>query len=594
MQYKSIEYIPKIEPDSLEVLSLIYTPGVGHACMAIKENDGLSYMYTNRENSVAVLSFDYEKSLKRAIFLKDTLNIDAYPFEVSLPSPLAANPLLGELASHRREGVGLPTEGGKCASAHPPIPSPLAGEGDFSMRSTSIRKMGEGYKDILKLVVENIYPNFCGIDLTLISDEVKNIDFDVEIPVLKSVTCHPHPQPQPLGNDTQSFPRQSPQGRREQNSDPQPFVDIMDFFKPFSKNIFHFDINMLQGDFKQQSLQLREKAGGVIESRLTDESQKKAVAIVSDGSAVLGFGNIGAEAGIPVMEGKSVLFKSLGGVNAIPLCLKTQKTEEIIKIVQALKNSFSGVNLEDISAPRCFDIEKELIETLDIPVFHDDQHGTAIVVLAALLNALSVAKKKIDALKIVISGAGAAAQAVSKLLLAAGATNIIHTNRKGIVYSNPDNEPHLEELAKLTNKNNLQGNLEDALVGADVFIGLSTAGVLRPVVITKMNEKPIIFALANPTPEIMPDEAKAAGAFIVATGRSDFENQITNSIAFPGLFRGLLDNNIKKVTEKIKLNCAIAIASLIKDEDLTTTNILPNALDPKVVFAVANRLGSKK
>lgn len=493
MQYNSIEFIPKIEPDSLEVLSLIYTPGVGHACMAIKENDGLSYMYTNRENQVAVISFEYQASLKRAIFLKDTLNIDAYPFE--------------------------------CA------------------------------KKDLKLVIENIYPNFCGIDLTLISDEVQDIEFDVEIPVLKKSG-----------------------------------VDIMDFFKPFSKNIFQFNLDMLQGDFKEQSLQLREKAGGVIESRLTDEPQKKPVAIVSDGSAVLGFGNIGAEAGIPVMEGKSVLFKALGGVNAISLCLKTQQTEEIVKIVQALKNSFSGINLEDISAPRCFDIEKELIETLDIPVFHDDQHGTAIVVLAALLNALTVAKKKIDAVKIVISGAGAAAQAVSKLLMSAGAQDIIHTNRKGIVYSSPENEAHLEKLAKLTNKENLRGTLEDALVGADVFIGLSTAGVLKAEFIKKMKENPIIFALANPTPEIMPDEAKAAGASIIATGRSDFDNQINNSLAFPGLFRGILDNDIKKITQEIKLNCAIAIASLIKDEDLTPTNILPNALDPKVVFAVANRL----
>lgn len=521
MQYKAIEFIPKIEPDSLELLSLIYTPGVGHACMEIKENDGLSYMYTNRENSVAVLSFDYEKSLKRAIFLKNTLNIDAYPFEISLPSP-------------------------------------LAGEGEVPGERASQRNSGEGYKSILKLVVENIYPNFCGIDLTLVVEDVKDIGFDVEIPVLKKSG-----------------------------------VDIMDFFKPFSKNIFQFDLNMLQGSFKEKSLALREKAGGVIESSLTEDPQKKAVAIISDGSAVLGFGNIGAEAGIPVMEGKSVLFKSLGGVNAIPLCLKTQNTEEIIKIVQALKNSFSGINLEDISAPRCFDIEKELIETLDIPVFHDDQHGTAIVVLAALLNALTVAGKKIDEVKIVFSGAGAAAQAVAKLFLKAGAKDIILVNRKGTVYSNPENEPHLEEIAKITNKSNLQGTLEDALIGADVFVGLSTAGVLEPKFIKSMHEKPIIFALANPTPEIMPDEAKEEGAFIVATGRSDFDNQINNSLAFPGLFRGLLDHNIKKITDEIKLECAIAIASLIKDEDLSPTNILPNALDPNVVYAVANRLSKK-
>lgn len=491
--YRAIEFVPKIEPESLEILSLIYTPGVGEACMKIKENDGLSYLYTNRENQVAVLSFDYEKSLKRAMFLKDTLNIDAFPFETE--------------------------------------------------------------KESLALVVNNIYPQFCGIDLTLISDEVKDMEFNIEIPILK-----------------------------------QSGVDIKEFFKPFSKNIFMFDIKKLPGDFKEQALYLREKAGGVIESKLSEAQNQKPVVILTDGSAVLGFGNIGAQAGLPVMEGKAVIFKALGGVNAIPLCVKTQDPEEIIKIAQALKSSFAGINLEDICAPKCFDIEKELIETLDIPVFHDDQHGTAVIVLAALLNALSVAGKKLDEVKIVISGAGAAAQAVSKLLLNAGAKDIIHTNRKGIVHSSPENEFHLQELAKITNINNLTGTLEDALVNADVFIGLSTAGVLKSEFVKKMKKDPIIFALANPTPEIMPDEAKAAGAFIVATGRSDFDNQINNSLVFPGLFRGVLDNNIKKITDEIKLECAIAIASLIKDEDLSQTNILPNALDPSVVGVIVNRL----
>lgn len=495
MQYNSIDFVPKIEPDSLEILSLIYTPGVGYACTEIAQNDGLSYMYTNRENSIAVLSFDYEKSLKRAIFLKSALNIDAYPFEVKA--------------------------------------------------------------DALKLVVENIYPNFCGIDLTLIAESVENIDFDIEIPVMKKAGA-----------------------------------DIMDFFKPFSKNIFMFDIEKLQGTFKEQALSLREKAGGVIESQLSQEMPThKPVAIVSDGTAVLGFGNIGPEAGLPVMEGKAVLFKSLGGVNAIPLCLKTQKPEEIIKITQALQNSFSGINLEDISAPRCFDIEKELIETLNIPVFHDDQHGTAIVVLAALLNALSVAKKQIDKVNIVISGAGAAAQAVSKLIRKSGAQNITHTDKDGIVYKGREiNDSHLESLAEVTNKQGLKGGLDVAIKGADVFIGLSAAGVLKPEFIKTMVTNPIVFALANPTPEIMPDVAKDAGAFIVATGRSDFDNQINNSLAFPGLFKGILDNAIKKITDEIKLECAVAIASLIKDEDLSPTNILPNALDPRVVGAIANRL----
>jgi len=515
MQYSSVEFIPKIEPESLEILSLIYTPGVGHACMEIKDNVEDSFVYTNRSNSVAVLSFDYEKSLKRAIFLKSTLNIDAYPFEVN-------------------------------------IPAPLEGEGE--------RSSGGG---LLKLIIENIYPGFCGIDLTLIEDEVKSIYFEVSIPVMKTSG-----------------------------------VNIEEFFKPVSKNIFNFKPDMLSGDFKEQSLQLRKRAGGVMESMLSEEKHRPPIAIITDGTAVLGFGNIGPEAGLPVMEGKAVIFKALGGVNAIPLCLKTQKTEEIIQITQALKNSFSGINLEDISAPRCFDIEKELIKTLDIPVFHDDQHGTAVIVTAALLNALSVARKKIDAIKIVISGAGAAAQAVSKLLLTAGAKDIIHTNSKGIVYKgNPKNDAYLEELAGITNKGNLQGSLEDALSqnnGADVFIGLSTAGVLKGEFIKKMKKNPIIFALANPVPEIMPDEAKEAGAFIVATGRSDFDNQINNSLVFPGLFRGLLDNGIKKVTNEIKIECALAIASLIKDKDLTPTNILPNALDPSVVGIIVNRLAKFK
>lgn len=496
MQYKSIEFVPKIEPDSLEVLSLIYTPGVGEACMKIKENDGLSYIYTNRENSIAVISFDYEQSLKRSIFLKSTLNIDAYPFVID------------------------------------------------DLRN-------------LKLVIENIEFNFCGIDLTLISDEVNDIKFNVEIPVL-----------------TKSG------------------VDIMEFFKPFSKNIFKFDINQLEGTFQEQALYLREKAGGVIESQLSEEPHQKPVAIVSDGTAVLGFGNIGAAAAIPVMEGKAVIFRALGGVSAISLCLKTQKPDEIIKIVTALKTSFSGINLEDISAPRCFDIERELVDTLDIPVFHDDQHGTAIVVLAALLNALSVEKKEIGKVKIIISGAGAAAQAVSKLLLCAGAKYIVHTDSKGIVYKGRnENNEYLEKLAERTNLEGLRGTLEDALKYSEVFIGLSVAGVLKPEFIEEMNPRPIIFALANPTPEIMPEDAKNAGAYIVATGRSDFDNQINNSLAFPGLFRGLLTHKIQKITDEIKLECAIAIASLVKDDELSPTKIIPMALDARVVQIIVNRLG---
>lgn len=494
MQFSSIEFIPKVEPDDLEVLSLIYTPGVGQACLKIKDDVANSYIYTNRSNSVAVVSFNYEKSLKRAIFLKNTLNIDAYPFETD--------------------------------------------------------------KKNLKLVVDNIYPNFCGIDLTLVAEDAKKTKFDCPIPILKEVG-----------------------------------VNIEEFFNPVSKNIFMFDPDKLDGDFKEKALYLREKAGGVLESAVSCDLNTKPVAVFTDGSAVLGFGNIGAEAGLPVMEGKAVLFRSLGAVNAIPLCLRTQDSNEIIEIAKALQNSFSGINLEDISAPRCFEIEKILLEKLDIPVFHDDQHGTAIVVLAAFLNAIAVAKKRIERVKVVISGAGAAAQAVSKLLMIAGVKNIIHSDKDGIVYAErPSNDSYLEQLATLTNKEDLRGGLEDALVGADVFIGLSAAGVLKPAYISRMAKKPIVFALANPTPEIMPEEAKKAGAFIVATGRSDFENQINNSLAFPGLFQGLLTHKIKKITDEIQLECAIAIASLVKDEELSAKNIIPNALDARVVSTIVGRL----
>ena len=516
MQYKSIEFIPKIEVDSLETLALVYTPGVGYACQEIEKDKEKSYDYTNRTNSVAVISFDYDKSLKRAIFLKSTLNIDAYPLEVEITPHPTLSP----------KGRGNATEA----------------------------------QSLLQLVVENIEPNFCGFDMTLISEEIKGIDFNVQIPILK-----------------------------EKN------INIMDFFQPLSRNIFQFDINKLEGDFKQKSLYLRERAGGVIESRLSEDANQKPVVTLSDGSSVLGFGNIGAEAGIPVMEGKTVLFRALGGVNAISLCVKTQEVEEIIKIAHALKNSFSGINLEDISAPRCFEIEERLIDELDIPVSHDDQHGTAIVVLAALLNALSVAEKELSEVKIVISGAGAAAQAVSKLLLSAGALNIVHSDKDGVVYKNrPENDKYLEELTEITNKDGSKGELEDIIEGADVFIGLSAAGVLKPEFVKKMADKPIVFALANPTPEIMPDVAKAAGAFIVATGRSDFDNQINNSLVFPGLFQGVLTHKIKKITEEIQIECAFAVASLIKDKDLSVTNILPNALDPMVPAIIVNRLASFK
>lgn len=321
-------------------------------------------------------------------------------------------------------------------------------------------------------------------------------------------------------------------------------------------------------------------------------SKSNLVAVVSDGSAVLGLGNIGPKAAIPVMEGKCILFKEFADVDAFPICLDTQDTEEIIKAVKQLSPVFGGINLEDISAPRCFEIEKRLIEELDIPVFHDDQHGTAVVVLAALINALKLRESKIEDIECVINGAGAAGIAICKLLQKAGVKNVILCDTKGALSldRNDLNSAKLE-MAKLTNNNNESGSLGDVIKGKDLFIGVSAADVLSKDMVKSMNN-PIIFAMANPTPEIMPQDALEAGAFIVGTGRSDFDNQINNVLVFPGLFRAVLDLRLKAFTEEIKLAAAKAIASVVKDEQLSKTYILPNSLDKSVVPAIVATIKS--
>ena len=496
-KYKGIKIVSKVEVNNKEALAIVYTPGVAASCLKIKENSEASFDYTNRENSVAVISFDYKKSLERSVFLKSTLNIDAYPFEIS---------------------------------------------------STDTEK--------IKLVVDNIEPPFGAVDLSLISENVQNIVFETSIPVLK-------------GN----------------------VPNLKEFFLCVSKNLFMFKFQDLTGTTNEKSLQLRKMAGGVIETELTEEEQKKPVGIVSDGSAVLGLGDIGALSGLPVMEGKAVLFQELGNISAMPLCLKTQNTEEIIEIVLLLQNSFSGINLEDIKAPRCFEVEDKLIEKAKIPIYHDDQHGTAIVVHAALLNALHLAKKKIDEVKIVFSGAGAAAIAVCKLILAASAKNIIMFDVDGAVYKGrvQNNFAH-EKISERTNLQGFKGNLREGIKGADVFIGLSAPNLLDEEMIKSMNKNAVVFALANPTPEIMPDLAKKYGAFIAASGRSDFPNQINNSLVFPGLFNGVLKHEVKKITEEMKLNCAFALASMVKDEELSVDYILPDALDRRVPVTISNNV----
>lgn len=496
-QFKGISINPKVSVEDNNSLSLVYTPGVGSSCLAIKEDEEASFIYTNRINSVAVISDSYETALNRAIFLKNTLLIDAYPLEIK----------------------------------------------DLTAEN-------------LVFIVNNIEPNFNAIDLSQVKIDKTSLHFDVKIPVLT-----------------------------------EPVSDLKKFFGCVSRTAFLPNTDKLEGTIQEKSLKLREFFGGVLETGLSETPVRKPVAIISDGSAVLGFGNIGAAAALPVMEGKAVLFKTLGGVDAMPLCIKTQEPDEIIKLVLLLENSFSGVNLEDISAPRCFDIENTLKQKSKIIIFHDDQHGTAIVVLAALLNALSIVHKKIDDVKVVFSGAGAAAQAVCKLFLNAGFRNIILNDKNGAVYKGrPQNDKNLENISDCTNPENIKGILADTIKNADIFIGLSAPNVLTEEMIKTMAEKPIIFALANPVPEIDPQIAKKAGAFIVATGRSDLPNQVNNSLAFPGLFKGALEGGFTKITDDMKIDCAYAIASLVSDDELSCENIIPNALDFRVPEVIAKNI----
>lgn len=503
--------------NTLEELSLIYTPGVGFSSKEIFKNENLTNTLTNRANSVGVI-FDTNTPQNHLAFayavcaiLKKVENIDAYPL------------------------------------------------------------VSTGY-DINK-VVENLLPTF-GAFYVFSDKEVKNAD---------------------ITEKTDNFD----------------FDEIVKNAKILKEKLSKLEKKQpaFGGDeFRKNSLQLRYKLNGVLETKdcydsldemknfFTKENLEKAtverknVAIISDGTAVLGLGNIGAYSAMPVMEGKGAIFKALGGVNAFPICLNTKDIDEIVDISTALSYSFGGVNLEDINAPRCFEIEEKLAQKTDIPIFHDDQHGTAIIVLAALLGALKLADKKIENVKIVMSGAGAAAQAVAKLILKAGAKNLIMRDIDGVISKNSKHtDKYLRKMAEITNPNLESGSLADILKGADVLIGLSAANIVTKDMVQSMNKKAIVFVLANPTPEIMPNLAKEAGAFIVATGRSDFENQINNSLAFPGIFKGLLQKGIKKVTDDTKYNAALAIASYAS-KDLAPDKILPKALDKGIVEEIVKTI----
>ena len=327
------------------------------------------------------------------------------------------------------------------------------------------------------------------------------------------------------------------------------------------------------------------------EAAYTYTMKANTVAVVSDGSAVLGLGNIGALAAMPVMEGKCVLFKEFGGVNAVPICLDTQDTEEIIRSVVNIAPAFGGINLEDISAPRCFEIETRLKELLNIPVFHDDQHGTAIVVLAGIINALKVTGKKKEDCRVVVNGAGSAGVAITKLLLTYGFPHITMCDINGIISKDsPDLNWMQKEMTKVTNLEGRIGLLADALKGADIFVGVSAPNIVTPEMVASMNQDAILFAMANPVPEIMPDLAKAAGAKVVGTGRSDFPNQVNNVVAFPGIFKGALEGRATQITEEMKLAAANAIAGLVPEEELNENNILPEAFDPRVAETVSKAI----
>lgn len=329
------------------------------------------------------------------------------------------------------------------------------------------------------------------------------------------------------------------------------------------------------------------------EAAYTYTIKANTVAVVSDGSAVLGLGNIGPYAAMPVMEGKAVLFKEFGGVNAVPICLDTQDTEEIIQTVKNIAPAFGGINLEDISAPRCFEIEERLKEMLDIPVFHDDQHGTAIVVLAGIINSLKVVNKKKEDCKVVVNGAGSAGIAITKLLLTYGFTNVIMCDKSGILAKATPGMNYMQErMAGLTNPNQEKGLLADALKGADIFVGVSAPGIVTQEMVASMNRDSILFAMANPVPEIMPELAKEAGARIVGTGRSDFPNQVNNVVAFPGIFKGALEGRATQITEEMKLAAAHALAGLVPDDELSDINILPEAFLPEVAEVVAEAVKS--
>ena len=552
------EISPKIAIKDSYALSLVYTPGVGKVSIEIAENPEKSFELTNRANSVAVISANLETgSLSKipvvemkAVLYNKFAGIDAYP---------------------------------------------------LVLETSDATEIAE--------IIINLAPSFAGFVLTGFSEDKQS-----QIKELLAKDNFSLPVVFDSNNDKNNDKKTAMllRSRLGEADCEQRLKEELCFSEmPFMASNQGTE-NLSLGE---KSVELHKRARGVIKTackvnldNIFDETRKVSeeiiknpdaayeltpkgnlVAVISDGSAVLGLGNIGAEAAMPVMEGKSVLFKTLGGIDAMPICLKTQNTEELINLISKISPILGGINLEDISAPRCFEIEKALIEKLDIPVFHDDQHGTAVVVLAGFINALKLTGKKVEEVKVAVNGAGAGATAVSKLLLNYGVKNLILCDRTGAIFDGriEGMNPFKREMAEITNPDKEKGMLKDVIKNADFFIGLSAANVVNREMIKSMAKKAVIFALANPVPEIMPEDALEAGAFIVATGRSDYKNQVNNSLAFPGIFRGTLDVRAEKIIDEMKISAAHAIANLIEEHELNPEYIIPHALDLRVPPTVA-------
>lgn len=634
-------------------LSLAYTPGVGRSCIEIKDNINASFELTNRANSIAVITDSSNFSdfaninplcaipaveTKSALY-KEFAGIDAYPIVVNTKEISKIADIIINLAPNFA-GVDLDDFlQERTSNLASRLDSHIKLPVFYSYRKTNLFFTLEDADLLDKFDSNLILPAIFRAALDVRATEINDEMLDIIAPTLEEAKksglisdCNNFLNFKVAAKIASSVAKAALDSGAATLPVTPEFVEnkYLDFLYEGEKSWFDKPINgylSQNHSIEENSLEFHRVTHGVIETttkanlknindynmyyssdnvkQITKEIEQNylraydltpkgnLVAVISDGSAVLGFGNIGSEAAIPVMEGKAALFKTLAGVDAVPICLKTQDPDKIIDIISHITPVFGGINLEDISAPRCFNIEKKLVDTLNIPVFHDDQHGTAIIVLAGFLNALKLVDKKIEDLKVVINGAGAAALSVAKILLGSGLKNLILCDLAGAIYSGRKEEMDAfkEDISHKTNPNKEKGSLKDIIRGADFFIGLSAANVLKPDMIKTMVTKPVIFALANPTPEIMPDIAYEAGAYIVATGRSDFKNQVNNSLAFPGIFRGALDVRAKKINDTMKIAAANAIADLIKDSELNEDYIIPHALDlrvpPKVASAVA-------